>query len=75
MKWVGLVTRPGLLWEALRTAWAFRVRGGVRPAPDLIAWRLHTAYGTPGARIETEDLLSFLAWRRDVRRFAGRRVP
>lgn len=70
MKWVGLVTRPRLVWEAVRTAWAFRSRRGVLPARDLLQWRLHTAYGTDDAPVEFEDLVSFLAWRRRLRRAA-----
>lgn len=72
MKWVGLATRPQILWEGVRTAWAFRSRRGILPARDLLDWRLHTAYGTDTAEVDFDDLVSFLAWRRRLRRAAIR---
>lgn len=74
MKWVGLATRPHLVWEGVRTAWAFRSRRGLLPARDLLAWRLHTAYGTDTAEVDLDDLVSFLTWRRRLRRGAIRRA-
>jgi hypothetical protein len=68
LNWVGLVTRPQIMWEAIRTAWAFRSHRGILPARDLIDWRLHTAYGTDDAEMSFDDLVSFLTWRRRLRR-------
>lgn len=66
-KWVDLISRPTLIWEGLRTAWAFRSRHGILPPQALMEWRIATAYGTSAAEITTEDLMSFLAWRRRLR--------
>ncbi|HLU53491.1 MAG TPA: hypothetical protein VK011_07875 [Acidimicrobiia bacterium] len=67
MKWVELAARPLLLAEALRTAWAFRSRRGILPSRTLIRWRVATAYGSPDAPMQVEDLVSFLEWRRELR--------
>ncbi|MGA7272583.1 MAG: hypothetical protein WB239_16035 [Acidimicrobiia bacterium] len=61
-----VLRRPLLVWEAVRTAWAFRARRGLMPAPALLNWRLATAYGSASAA-EAEDLVRFLAWRRSLR--------
>ncbi len=67
VKWVELAARPLLLAEALRTAWAFRSRRGILPSRTLIRWRVATAYGSPDAPMQVEDLVSFLEWRRELR--------
>lgn len=67
MKWVELAARPLLAAEALRTAWAFRSRRGILPSRPLIRWRIATAYGTPDASVQVEDLVRFLEWRRQLR--------
>lgn len=67
MKWLELAARPVLLAEGLRTAWAFRSRRGILPSRALIRWRIATAYGTPDAPVQYEDLVRFLEWRRQLR--------
>lgn len=61
-----VVRKPALALEALRVAWAFRVRRGLVPSRAMLNWRLATAYGLP-RQAEPEDLIRFLAWRRSVR--------
>jgi hypothetical protein len=64
-----VATRPRLWPAALRQARALVVPGWWRrrpflPVPDR-AWlrfRMTTAYGDPGAGIDVEDLLTWLAW-------------
>lgn len=64
-----IATRPRLWPAALRQARALVVPGWWRrrpflPVPDR-AWlrfRMTTAYGDPGAGIDVEDLLTWLAW-------------
>lgn len=59
--------RPVLLWEALRAGVAMRRRHGVLPSSDYLAWRMYTAYGTGTAEPKSEDLASYLSWRRKMR--------
>jgi hypothetical protein len=66
--WAALKARPSLLVEALSTAWASRVRGGVLPSRHLLNWRLATAYGSDSVAAPADDLIRFLEWRRAVRR-------
>ena len=66
--WAALKTRPLLTTEALSAAWAFRRRGGILPARALLHWRLATAYGSPSASAQGEDLIRYLEWRRELRR-------
>lgn len=68
--WVELISHPALMWEGVRTLWAFRSRSGILPPRALIDWRIATAYGTSSAEIATDDLVSFLQWRRRLRRLA-----
>lgn len=67
MKWVVLLRRPVLLWEAARTAWDFRSRYGLLPARAIVDWRIATAYGTAAAETHPHDLIRFLEWRRRLR--------
>lgn len=66
LKWVVLLARPSLAWEAVLTAWDFRSRYGLLPARAILEWRLATAYGTT-SRPLPHDLIGFLGWRRDLR--------
>lgn len=70
--WADVATRPVLLWEAARTAWAFRSRRGLLPSRALIRWRLATAYGSGDASPQPEDVRAFLMWRRVVRQSVRR---
>lgn len=72
MNWSGLAARPTLIWEAARTAWEFRSRGGVLPSRSLVRWRIATAYGSPEANIKPEDLVRFLEWRQALRSYIRR---
>ncbi|MFP3913892.1 MAG: hypothetical protein ACLFWM_03385 [Actinomycetota bacterium] len=67
MKWAGLMGRPSLIWEAVLTAWAFRVRRGLLPARHLLRWRIATAYGRSDAEVAPQDLVRFLEWRKRLR--------
>jgi hypothetical protein len=67
VKWSGLLSRPGLIWEALSTAYAFRRRGGVLPSRAALRWRVATAYGSSEAEVSPDDLIRFLEWRRALR--------
>jgi hypothetical protein len=62
-----LVTRPVLLWEALRVSVAMRRHRGFLPSSEYIAWRIHTAYGDGMSETRQEDLASYLMWRRRMR--------
>jgi hypothetical protein len=64
---LSLAGRPMLLWEALRAGVSMRRRGGVLPSNDYVAWRLQTAYGDDAAPAKSEDLASYLSWRRRMR--------
>jgi hypothetical protein len=64
---LGLAGRPILLWEALRAGMSMRRRGGVLPSDDYLAWRLQTAYGDKAASADSEDLATYLSWRRRMR--------
>lgn len=70
--WADVATRPVLLWEAARTAWAFRSRRGFLPSRALIRWRLATAYGSADASPRSGDVRAFLMWRRAVRQSVRR---
>ena len=65
-----LVTRPVLLWEALRVSVAMRRHRGFLPSSEYIAWRIHTAYGDGMSETRQEDLASYLMWRRRMRRLS-----
>lgn len=65
--WTLMKLRPRLIGEVVRVAWAFRSRGGILPARDLLRWRTATAYGSADAPVPFEDLAGFLTWRRALR--------
>lgn len=77
MSWLRLTTvlalrslrRPRLAADLLRVAWRFRARGWYRrppflplPAPEYVAWRMHTAYGDHHAIPPAEDLERYARW-------------
>jgi hypothetical protein len=63
-----LVLRPHLLWEAVRTWFALRQRGGLVVSGPYLSWRRATAYGDPLTTMSAHDLLDYLSWRREMRR-------
>ena len=63
-----LTARPVLLWEAVRTSLALRVRRGLVPSSEYLDWRFHTAYGQGMSATFARDLGDFLRWRRRMRR-------
>ncbi|CAN5803500.1 hypothetical protein BH23ACT5_BH23ACT5_11590 [soil metagenome] len=65
--WTLMKLRPRMIGEVLRSGWAFRARGGILPARDLVRWRTATAYGSAEAAVRVEDLAAFLKWRKTVR--------
>ncbi|MFP5321999.1 MAG: hypothetical protein ACLGIC_09145 [Acidimicrobiia bacterium] len=73
-----MAARPRLWPVALREAQAMVPAGWWRrrpflPLPDRgwLRFRMTTAYGDPGARLDVDDLLAWLAWT-DTVRPAGR---
>lgn len=64
---LALAGRPVLLWEALRAGLSMRRRGGVLPSAEYLAWRLQTAYGDSAGTATSDDLASYLSWRRRMR--------
>ena len=62
-----LIRTPVLLWEALRAGVAMRGRDRLTPSPHYLAWRMHTAYGDDAAPVRSEDLATYLRWRRAMR--------
>ena len=62
-----LTREPVLLWEAVRTAFGMRRRGGLTPSAAYLGWRTHTAYGNEKAGISPSDLVHYLRWRREMR--------
>ena len=62
-----LFRTPVLLWEAVRAAFAMRGRGQIFPSAHYLAWRMHTAYGDDVVAVRSEDLATFLRWRRVMR--------
>lgn len=63
----GLLRRPLLLMEAMRSWLAMRRRGGLGLASPYLSWRTLTAYGDQTTTIGAQDLLRYLAWRREMR--------
>ena len=63
-----ILARPSLWAEAIRTLWAIRERGTLRPNHAYLAWRRQTAYGDADVAESTEDLVAYLQWRRRQRR-------
>jgi len=77
-----LAARPRLWGPALRQARALVPDGWWRrrpflPVPDRewLRFRMTTAYGDPDARIDVDDLLTFLAWTGTVRSAADPHRP
>lgn len=64
---LGLLLRPVLFGEAVRSWLAMRRRGGWGVAGPYMSWRTLTAYGDPATTISAQDLLRYLAWRREMR--------
>ncbi len=62
-----LFRTPTLLWEAVRAAIAMRGRDRLSPSSQYLAWRMHTAYGDDAVTARSEDLATFLRWRRVMR--------
>lgn len=62
-----LFRRPFLLIEAVRVYFAMRRRGRFTPSSAYLSWRSYTAYGDLDAQFETDDLITFLGWRRRLR--------
>jgi hypothetical protein len=62
-----LLLHPVLLGEAVRSWLAMRRRGGWGVASPYMSWRTLTAYGDYATTVSAQDLLSFLAWRREMR--------
>jgi hypothetical protein len=65
-----LLGHPVLLWEALRTAVAFRAHRGFLPSSEYLDWRFHTAYGDDMSPVTVDDTIEFLRWRRLMRAVA-----
>ncbi len=67
-----VVTRVDLWWEGVRAAAAHLRRrwwaGSGVFAPEHLAWRRATAYGSADHPIEPDDLVAYLEWRRRQRR-------
>ena len=63
-----LVSRPSLLFEAVRAFFGMRRQGGLTPSTAYLDWRLETAYGSANATASDDDLVHYLAWRRQMRR-------
>lgn len=62
-----LLRHPVLCWEALRTWLAMRRRGGVGLSVGYVEWRSFTAYGDDLTAVSGDDLVKYLAWRREMR--------
>lgn len=63
-----LMLRPLLSWEAVRSWFAMRRKGGLRISSAYLAWRRATAYGDTTTTMSAQDLLDYLSWRREMRR-------
>ena len=68
-----VLVRPYLWPTAVGAVFALARRGWWRqppflPVPDreVVRWRVTTAYGQPDMALESEDLLSYLRWRRQA---------
>lgn len=67
--------RPDLWGEGVRAMFAVAAHRWWRrtpylPLPDerYTAWRLATAHGAPGTRMEPDELIAYLEWRRKQHR-------
>ncbi len=63
-----LMLRPLLSWEAVRSWFALRRKGGYTISSAYLAWRRATAYGDESTTMSAQDLADYLSWRREVRR-------
>jgi hypothetical protein len=70
-----LLTRPGQWPEAIRAGWAMRrgrwwAKPPFLPLPerDYVSWRAATAYGSEQTDATAQDLVSYLGWRKRLRR-------
>lgn len=68
---VAVVRRPTLWPTAARAVPALARREWWRhfpflPLPDraYLRWRIATAYGSPAARVDEDDVVAYLEWRR-----------
>jgi hypothetical protein len=71
---LAVAIRPWLWATAVGAVFAFARRGWWRippflplPDPDVVAWRVTTAYGQSDMTLVEGDLVSYLQWRRRVR--------
>lgn len=71
---LAVAVRPWLWATALGAVFAFARRGWWRrppflplPDPEVVAWRVTTAYGQSDMTLVEDDLVSYLHWRRRVR--------
>lgn len=64
---LALIRHPILMTEAVRAAFAMRRSHGLGLAGPYLAWRQMTAYGDRLATVGAQDMLNYLAWRREMR--------
>ena len=64
---LALLRRPLLGLEAARAWWSMRSRHGVGMSKVYVTWRLSTAYGDVDTTMSGQELLDYLAWRRNMR--------
>lgn len=64
---LAVARHPGLWPTALRQLRRLRAPGGLAPAPEYLAFRLVTQYGSAGHRADPQDVLSYLRWCRQWR--------
>lgn len=69
-----VVRRPQVWGEACRALPSLARHGWWRRAPFLplpdpayLRWRIATAYGSPAARVDADDVVAFLIWRKRQR--------
>lgn len=60
---VALIRRPVLFWEAVRAR--YELRG--QSSDVYLRWRQVTAYGDNMTTTSAQDLVNYLAWRREMR--------
>jgi hypothetical protein len=72
---LAVARRPHLWGEALRSLialapdrWWTRRPFVPAPEPSYLAWRTATAYGSPDATIDPDDVVAYLEWRRMFRK-------
>lgn len=66
---LAVLARPSLWPATLRAAWRFRSRNWYGrfpflplPAPEYLAWRLHTAYGSGERQPEAMEVIRYVRW-------------